>query len=135
LLEQTGMKLHDLETFLQRPNTNILVGRALYPRYYKMNQGDFQGVFYPYHTLGFPRTAFKLIGPGGEASIVLAGNQPAEVSHTDDVVVLGCNGAEYFEALVVIVLDDNSSVYTREPEVPLQCPFQEPVCNNNSVCQ
>jgi hypothetical protein len=135
LLEQTGMKVHDLETFLQSPNANILVGRALYPRFYKMNQGDFEGVFYPYHTLGFPRTAFKLIGPAGESSIVLPGNQPADVSHTNDVLVLGCNGTNYLDALVVIVLDDNGTVYTREPEVPLQCPFQEPVCSNNSVCQ
>ena len=135
LLEQTGMKLHDLDIFLQSPNANVLVGRALYPRFYKMNQGDFEGVFYPYQTLGFPRTAFKLIGPAGESSIVLPGNQPADVSHTNDVLVLGCNGTNYLDALVVIVLDDNSAVYTREPEVSLQCPFQEPICNNNSVCQ
>jgi hypothetical protein len=135
LVEQTGLKFQEVETFLQNPGSTILVGRALYPRFYKMNQGEYQGVFFPFHTLGFPRTAFKLIGPAGESSVVLSGNQPANISHTNDVLVLGCNGTNYFDALAVIVLDDDGVVYTRDPEVPLQCPFAEPVCNNNSVCQ
>lgn len=135
LLEQAGLKLYDLDTFLQTPDADILVGRALYPRFYKMNQGEFLGAFYPYNTLQFPRTAFKLIGPAGESSIVLPGNVPANLQHTGDVLVLGCTGTNYFDALVVIVLDDEGAAYTRSPEVPLQCPFQEPVCNNNSVCQ
>jgi hypothetical protein len=135
LLEQAGLKLYDLDTFLQTPDADILVGRALYPRFYKMNQGEFLGAFYPYNTLQFPRTAFKLIGPAGEYSVVLPGETPEYFPHASDVLVLGCNGTHYFDALAVIVLDDNGSIYRRDPEVPLQCPFQEPVCNNNSVCQ
>jgi hypothetical protein len=135
LLEQAGLNLYDLNTFLQSPNANIVVGRVLYPRYYRMNQGEFQGAFYPYQTLGFPRTAFKLIGPAGEHSVVLPGDVPEHLSHTSDVLVLGCNEANYFDALVVIVLDNPGAAYTRKPEAPLQCPLQQPVCNNNSVCR
>lgn len=134
-IEKAGLNLHDLETFLQIPNANILVGRVLYPRYYKMNQGEFLGAFYPYNTLGFPRTAFKLIGPTGEYSIVLPGDVPEHLSHTSDVLVLGCNGVNYFDAVAVIVLDDAGAAYERKPVSPLQCPLQQPVCNNNSVCR
>jgi len=135
LLEQTGLKIHDLDTFLQTADAEILVGRALYPRFYKMNQGEFLGAFYPYNTLGFPRTAFKLIGPAGEYSVVLPGDMPESLPHASDVLVLGCKGTNYLDALAVIVLGDNSRAYARQPEAPLQCPVQPPVCNNNSVCR
>lgn len=135
LIEQTGLKIYDLDTFLQNPDATILIGRALYPRFYKMNQGDYQGIFYPFHVLAFPRTAFKLIGPAGEHSVVLPGGIPEHLPHASDVLVLGCNGTDYFDALVAIVLNGNGAAYVREPEAPLQCPLQQPVCNNNSVCR
>jgi hypothetical protein len=135
LIEQTGLKIYDLDTFLQNPDADIVIGRALYPRFYKMNQGHYQGGFYPFHALGFPRTAFKLIGPAGEHSVVLPGGIPEYLPHASDVLVLGCNGTDYFDALVVIVLDGHGAAYVREPEAPLQCPLPQPVCNNNSVCQ
>jgi len=135
LVEDAGLKSNDLVKFLQSPNASMFIGRALYPRYYKMNQGSFPSAFYPYNTLGFPRTAFKVIGPAGEYSVVLPGDVPQYLPHTSDVLVLGCNGQDYFDALVVIVLGDNGLIYTRQPESELQCPLQQPVCNNNSVCQ
>jgi len=129
------LKSDDLVKFLQSPNASMFIGRALYPRYYKMNQGSFPSAFYPYNTLGFPRTAFKVIGPAGEYSVVLPGDVPQYLPHTSDVLVLGCNGQDYFDALIVVVLGDNDLIYTRQPESELQCPLQQPVCNNNSVCQ
>ena len=135
LIEQAGLEPHDLDTFLQYPDAKILVGRVLYPRYYKANQGEFVSAFYPYHNLGFPRTAFKLVGPVGESSIVLPESVPANLAHASDVLVLGCKMQNYVDALVVIELGKNGTAYARQPEAPLQCPLQQPVCNNNSVCQ
>jgi hypothetical protein len=77
-----------------------------------------------------------MIGPAGEHSVVLPGGDvPQYLPHTSDVLVLGCNEQDYFDALVVIVLGDNDVIYTRQPESELQCPLQQPVCNNNSFCQ
>jgi hypothetical protein len=135
LVEEAGLKYHDLDTFLQNPGANILIGRVLYPRFYRMNQGNYQGIFYPFHTLAFPRTAFKLIGPAGEHSVVLPGGIPEYLPHASDVLVLGCNGMEYFDALMVITLDDQGAAYVRDPEAPLQCPLPQPICSNNSVCK
>jgi hypothetical protein len=135
LIEQAGMQLPQLETFLQSPGSELLIGRALYPRSYKMDQGEFVGAFFPYDTLGFPRTAFMLIGPAGERGVVLPGDIPEYLPHTSDVLVLGCQGATNFDALMVIVLNGNKVAYSRQPEAPLQCPVPQPVCDNNSVCQ
>lgn len=136
LVESLNMQVYDLETFLQNPEAALVVGRVLYPRYYKANQGEFVDAFYPYHTLGFPRIAFKLIGPNGDHAIVLpTADVPENIHHVSDVLVLGCAGKNYFDALVVIVLNENKAVYTRSPASELQCPLQQPVCDNNSVCK
>jgi hypothetical protein len=138
LIEDAGLKLDVLDKFLQNKDASIFIGRALYPRYYKMNRGDAAYNFYnfsPYITMGFPRTAFKVIGPMGERSVVLPGDPPQYLPHASDVLVLGCNGEHYFDALVVIVLSDNGVIYTRQPTSELRCPLQQPVCDNNSICQ
>jgi len=138
LIESAGLKFDDLGKFLQSSNSNILIGQALYPRYYKMNQGDAAFNFYnfsPYITLGFPRIAFKVIGPLGERSVVLPGDAFQNLPHASDVLVLGCNGQHYIDALVVIVLGDNGAIYTRKPASELQCPLRQPICDNNSNCQ
>jgi hypothetical protein len=135
LIEETGMQFYDLDTFLQNPDARIFIGRVLYPRSYKMNQGEFKDAFYPYAVMDFPRTAFKLIGPAGDQSIVLPGATPQYLPHTSDALVIGCKGQNYIDALVVIVLDENQAIYTRSPVSELQCPLQQPVCNNNSVCK
>lgn len=134
-VEAAGMDLDNLDKFLRSPGAVIIEGRALYPRFYKMNQGEITFVFHPYVVMGFPRTGFKLIGPAGEYSIVLPGEAPEHLPHASDVLVLGCNGQNYLDALVVIVLDDRESIYARQPYAGFECPLPEPVCNNNSVCQ
>ena len=135
LIESYGLKLYELETFLQSPGADIFIGRVLYPRYYQMGHGEFQDAFYPFHTLPFPRTAFKLIGPAGEQSIILPGELPARLTHTADALVLGCNAEKNFDALVVITMNEDQAIHVRQPEAPLECPLPQPVCNNNSVCR
>jgi hypothetical protein len=137
LIEQTGITQDTLRGFLQKPDAKVLLGRALYPRYYKMDQGEFVNAFYPYQTLGFPRIAFRLIGPAGDYGVVLPiSDAPAYFPHTGDMLVVGCKGQNYLDALLVISLDDNKKIYTRKPVAStLQCPLPQPVCNNNSKCQ
>lgn len=134
-VEEAGMDLDELNGFLQSPGAVIIEGRALYPRFYKMNQGEITFNFYPYIVMEFPRIGFKVVGPAGEYSVVLPGDVPAKLPHASDVLVLGCNGQNYLDALVVVVLGDHGSVYTRHPAPALECPFPQPVCNNNSVCR
>ena len=136
LIEAGDLELDDLNNFLQNKDARILIGRALYPRYYRMNQGaiDF-GIFYPYITMAFPRTAFKLIGPAGEYSVVLPGKIHQYFPHASDVLVLGCNNPNYLDALVVIIMGEDETLYTRNPSAELQCPIQQPVCSENSDCK
>jgi hypothetical protein len=131
-ISNTGLNLQEINTFLQNPNAEISIGRALYPRYYIENEGEVH--FYPVVVMGFPRTTFTLIGPQGEQGIVLPGDKPRYFPHGVDAIVLGCKEQFYVDALAVIILDEKGAIYTRNPASSLQCPLKQPVCDNNHNC-
>ena len=131
-ITNAGFSIQEINTFLQNPNAEISVGRALYPRYYIENEGEVH--FYPVVVMGFPRTTFTLIGPKGEQGIILPGTKPRYFPQGADTLVLGCKEQFYVDALAVIILDEKGTIYTRSPESSLQCPLKQPVCDNNHHC-
>lgn len=133
-LARAGLNNNSIETFLQDEQAAIIVGRALYPRHYQKDLGEFI-YYYPTVKLPFPRTTFTLIGPSFNYGVILPGNVPQHFPHASDVIVVGCLENEYFDALAVIILDEEGAVYTRVPESPLTCPLHQPLCSNNSDCQ
>jgi hypothetical protein len=128
-LETAGLDIPSIELFLQDTKAGILVGRALYPRHYSINEGH--TYFYPNLPLGFPRMTFNLIGPEGQQGIVLPGDIPRHFPHASDVVVIGCREQDHMDALAVIILDETHAIYIRSPESELQCPLQQPVCDDS----
>jgi hypothetical protein len=128
-----GMSMSDIELFLNNRNAELLIGRILYPRYYPIDRGEI--FLYPYVTMGFPRTAFTLIGPHGDRGVVLPGDTPKYFPQAADALVLGCKEKKYLDALAVIILDSSGAIYTRSPKSDLQCPLKQPVCNSNRVCR
>ena len=132
-ITNAGLDIPSIEAFLKNKDAKLLMGRALYPRHYEENQGEVH--FYPTIVMGFPRTTFTLIGTFREEGIVLPGGIPEYFPHNNDVIAIGCKNKNYIDALVVIVLGENEQAYTRSPASDLQCPLQQPVCNNNGVCR
>jgi hypothetical protein len=128
-----GLTLAQIDAFLKNPGAQILVGRTLYPRAYKLGQGEFY--FSPYTVMQFPRTAFVLIGPNGADGVILPGGFPKYFPHTADALVIGCKQETYTDALAVILLDGSETVYVRSPQSELTCPLKQPICENNSVCR
>ena len=141
LLEQEGYARQmglDSATLLtvseQWPNFKIVTGRALYPRYFSENKGVPKNR-YPYSAMGFPRIAFTMIGPGGWNYVILPEDDVPYFPNASDVIVLGCQEGEGIDALAVVVIEEQTIVYMRQPVSPLQCPLQQPVCNENHVCR
>jgi hypothetical protein len=134
-IEKAGLDPEQLSAFLKSQGAEALLGRTLYPRSYKMGQGEVSFYFYPFTNMDFPRTGFFLIGPHGQDNIILPGGTPQYLPHTADALVIGCREKNYVDALLVIVLDDSNVLYTRSPMPELTCPMQEPVCNSNSKCE
>lgn len=132
-IARAGFTMTQLDAFLQLPDAELTVGRTLYPRSYKLGQGEI--AFTPYTILQFPRTAFMLIGSKGSQGVVLPGDFPKYFPHAADALVIGCKGPDYIDALAVIFLDGTQTIYTRLPVSPLTCPLKQPVCQNNAACE
>lgn len=134
-LQKMGFDKEALSTLSgQSTSFKIINGRALYPRFFSDNDG-IPKKRNPYGVMGFPRTAFMVIGPHGMNSVILPQDEVPYFPNTSDVIVLGCQKDDYIDALAVVVIGDQPVVYARQPSSPLQCPLQQPVCNNNHVCR
>jgi hypothetical protein len=118
----------------QWPAFRVINGRVLYPRYFWENEG-IPKKRYPYGVMGFPRIAFTVIGPNGGSSVILPQDDVINFPNASDVIVLGCQGSDYLDALAVVVIENQAVVYVRSPSSPLQCPLQQPVCGANHICQ
>lgn len=131
LLEQSGYSRDDLAAFLSQPNAMITVGQALYPRYYRSDEGEPDRSTY-YRALDYRRLVLTVIGPynAQHQGVVIPGDPPPFSLHTTDVVVLGCWNTTYYapfiDAVVVFVTSDEGYVYNRAPRAPLMCPLDEP---------
>jgi len=134
-LQEMGFNRAALTALSDRqPAFRIVNGRALYPRYFWENEGVRKDR-YPYNILGFPRIAFTMIGPNGESAVILPQAEVFYFPNASDVIVLGCQEDLYIDALAVVVIKDQTVVYVRQPDAPLQCPLRQPVCNEDHVCR
>jgi len=134
-LREMGFDKAVLTTFSEQyPNFRIVSGRALYPRFFAENRGLPKNRF-PYSILGFPRIAFTIIGPEGMNYALLPGDDIPFFPNASDVIVLGCQQGAEIDALAVVMVNEQTTVYTRQPPSPLQCPLLQPVCNENHVCR
>jgi hypothetical protein len=100
-----------------------------------MGQGEVTFYFYPFTVMDFPRTGFFLIGPKGQENVLLPGGVPEQLPHASDALVIGCRGQNYFDALMVVIMDKTDAVYARSPKSELTCPLQQPVCQDNNTCR
>jgi hypothetical protein len=133
-----GPDRQDVHDFLKNePAAVILQGAALYPRF--LGQGEGVPGWPPYKAVEYPRTIFVLIGPhSGHEIIVLPGPVPESLPHNSDVIIFGCKRDYKYEVIIdalVVVLTNDQIVYQMQPARPLQCPIQEPICNNNKYCR
>lgn len=131
ILEKVNISEQELNTFLESPNVKTLIGRNLYPRFYAAGEGEHSMGKDAYEDKGFSRLAFTMIGLFGQTGVVLPlNNSPVYFPNATDVIIIGCQHPgegylfPYIDALVVVVLgEDQRSVYTREPLPPLECPI------------
>ncbi|NOH04639.1 MAG: hypothetical protein HND47_23060 [Chloroflexi bacterium] len=131
LLEQSGFSRDEFTAFLSQPNAVLTGGRALYPRYYRVGEGEPDRSTY-YRYLDYQRLVLTVIGPysSGGQGVVIPGDPPPFSLHTADVVVFGCLNTTYYapfiDAVAVFVTSGEGYVYNRFPREPLECPLPEP---------
>ena len=136
-MPQAGIAETDIKKFIQEDETIIIDGYALYPRFFA--QGAGMTNWEPFAKVEYPRTVFMIIGPKpGRNYVRIAGPSLGYFPNANDVVIVGCkhpdNTFNVFDALLVILPKENI-VYKMLPTRPLQCPIQEPICDNNKNCE
>jgi hypothetical protein len=97
----------EVDSFLGDPAARVMAGETLFPRFYQANQGE---MFFNTETSRFfipqpyPRLIFHLMGAQGVTGVILPIDQSPEIfPHQADVVVFGCQQAEYLQAILVVL--------------------------------
>jgi hypothetical protein len=97
-----GVPDFDADAFLQRPDAEVLNGRALWPRFYAANQGEPGGQWPAFNALPFARLGFVLVGPQGAQVVLPLSAVPIGFTNGADVTVFGCLQDDYFLAGAVL---------------------------------
>ncbi|HNQ93575.1 MAG TPA: hypothetical protein PKK96_04805 [Anaerolineales bacterium] len=91
---------HDpaLTQFLSQPNSLILEGETLYPRFFRRNDGIFSTTPWAiYSVRDFSRLGFIVLNDSAD-SVIFPADSPIKLTHGADVIVVGCQRENYVEA-------------------------------------
>jgi hypothetical protein len=92
-----------ISDFMQQPAAVQMVGRALYPRWYKAGSGEPGSGWAAYKAREQAHLGFMMVGPGGEQQLILNQNQPpADFTHASDVIIFGCQKPDFIDVRLVI---------------------------------
>lgn len=112
----------EIDHVSNNPNTVILVGRGLHPRFYYAYEGidHVNGVFYD---LDFSRLEFYLIGKQRNPILLKFNSPPEYFPNGSDVLVLGCKQEKFVEAFAVVLLEPADQItYISNSSIKKICP-------------
>jgi hypothetical protein len=119
----------ELQGFVDEEGGKVVLGRALYPRYYRSGEGEPGESWTAFLVRDFPRLGFYVVGPEKVNVILPMEFAPEWFPHASDVIILGCNKDTYLDAAVVKIGHadfDGGHVILREPMANLTCPLISP---------
>lgn len=91
------------QQFMEQPLAVRMVGRALYPRWYKAGGGEPGSGWAAYKPKPEAHLGFMMVGPYGEQQMVLTIPQPPDqFTHASDVIVYGCRKTGYIDVRLVV---------------------------------
>ena len=116
-----------LDRFLKNENAVMLTGKGIYPRYYQSGEGE-AGLQRNTQAMLFPRLTFTLIGKDTKTDVLLPLEKlPEYFPHGATVTVIGCNGGDYLDAMIVIIGTQNGTKFYRRTTMnKFMCPLDEP---------
>lgn len=129
-----GLDAAGLESFLENDQAVLIQGRALYPRYFGIDEGE-PDRFSPYQSRGYPRLVITTIGQEDvQFGVFPLEKYPEYFPNGADVILLGCKGENAINLAAIIITDPREQVIVRTPVSPVECPLAEPVCDDNRQC-
>jgi hypothetical protein len=101
--ETARSAIGSMEGFMMQPSAVKLIGRALYPRWYKAGGGEPGNGWAAYKAREQAFLGFMMVGPGGDQQLVLYQNTPpADFAHASDVIIFGCKKENFIDVRLVV---------------------------------
>ena len=122
LLIPLGITSQTLNAFVAEDRAEVVVGRALYPRYFTAGDGEPGNRWPSFTARPFNRLGFFLIGPLQRHVVLRTPEAPKSFPHAVDVLVLGCTAEDYLDAYLVVLLDPLQVILERTPLASWNCP-------------
>jgi hypothetical protein len=130
----TSLTKDQINGFSSHKKSVAVQGQALYPMYFKQDNGLPLAPKFSQSVRSYPRLVFKVIGPKLNTFVILPSETIPALPHATEVIVIGCREQHEIQALAVI-LPEQGVGHIRSPESPLSCPLKIPICDNNKNCQ
>ncbi len=122
--ERAGYSQAEVGAFAADENSFVVRGRLLYPRYLTADEG-LPGDARATRARAYPRLTFTVLGPEGQANIVLPMEAaPGSIPDGADVWAAGCKVKKVRLAALVLV-QQQDDLLVRGPHAPLVCPPPE----------
>lgn len=115
-----GLELR-IDDFVSQPKAEILVGRALYPRFYPGDTGEPGGEWGAFNPLPYSRMAFALVGPKGYQVALPLESAPIAFPNASDVLIIGCEEGTYFRAAAIVFTDHSAPDLMTTSADPFTC--------------
>lgn len=114
-IQRLGISQAQIEMFVAAPQATLQIGRVLYPRFFTRDIGLVSSHPWPaYAVRDFPRLGFLLLNQSRRDVIFPSRVIPDPFSQAADAIVLGCQGADYMEARLIL-FPDSDIVYLSTP--------------------
>lgn len=92
-----------IQEFMSQPQAVRMVGRALYPRWYKPGGGEPGSGWAAYKAQPQAHLGFMMVGPSGEQQMILDIPQsPETFPHAADVIIYGCQRTDFIDVRLVV---------------------------------
>ena len=110
-----------LEQFLEEEHVILLRGKALYPRFYKSDQGEPGGDWPALSPRDYSRLGFVLVGPHDAHVVLPSIDAPDFFPHASDAIVFGCPEDEYVRAKLVVLMREDGYTLVPSSDGELSC--------------
>lgn len=118
---QTVEIQEEIDSFLDDERAQIILGRALYPRFYGVDKGEPGGDWPAFSPREYPRLGFVLVGPT-QTNVVLPLDQaPAYFPHASDVIVFVCPADGFMLAKQVVLIEEDEYTLVPSSEMEISC--------------
>jgi hypothetical protein len=120
LLQSAGVDRAVIDRLLESETAEVLIGRAMYPRFYKAGKGLLGGGWPAYEPRDYSRLGFYL-SPSNTPVVLPAETAPVPFPNASDVLVVGCKQSDRVEALLVAILNGPQQVFLQSPLEQWSC--------------